>query len=61
MAHKADTLTEDVITAKSQDADLTLLGFHPEIIKHGGLKAYQGYKNIGNVLFVYAVASKEIK
>jgi amino acid transporter len=61
IVHKADTRTEDVIIMKSLDADLTLLGFHPEVFKHKGIDMISSFENIGNILFVHAVASKEIK
>ena len=61
MTKKADLKTENIISDKSKDADLTIVGFHPELIKHEGLAAFQEFKELGNVLFVNAAESKEIK
>lgn len=54
-----DTLS--IINEKSQDADLTILGFREEAVKHGGKDVFLGYNNIGNLLFVNAVEQKDIK
>ena len=56
---KMDTL--NVINEKSQDADLTILGFREESVKHNGSDVFAGYNNIGNILFVNAVEEKNIK
>ena len=53
--------TRSVINEKSQDADLTILGFREEAVKHNGKDVFAGYGNIGNLLFVNAVEQKEIK
>ena len=53
--------TRSVINEKSQDADLTILGFREEAVKHNGKDVFAGYRNIGNILFVNAVEQKEIK
>lgn len=53
--------TRSVITEKSQDADLTILGFREEAVKHNGKEVFADYGNIGNILFVNAVEQKEIK
>ncbi len=61
IARKADINTDTVIGDKSADADLTIVGFLPELVKHEGVDAFQRYNEIGNVLFVNAEGSKEIK
>lgn len=61
ITRKAEIKTEIIIADKSRDADLTIVGFRPELIKHTGLEGFQQIKNIGNVLFVNAAESKEIK
>ena len=53
--------TRSVINEKSQDADLTILGFREEAVKHNGQEVFAGYSNIGNILFVNAVEQKDIK
>jgi amino acid transporter len=61
ITRKPEIKTEIIIADKSRDADLTIVGFRPELIKHAGLEGFQQFKNIGNVLFVNAAESKEIK
>ena len=58
---KADINTRSVITEKSKDADLTILGFRGESIKHEGIAIFEGYESIGNTLFVNASRRKTIK
>ena len=61
IASKPDKKTDITIMEKSVDADLTVLGFQQELIKHEGASAFQRFENIGNVLFVNASGTKEIK
>lgn len=61
IARKTERSTEAVIAEKSRDADLTILGFHPDLVRHDGVDAFLGYKDIGNVLFVNAAEEKDIK
>ena len=61
IVHKTDTRTDEVIRAKSRDADLTMVGLYPEVIKHQGVASFRSFDSIGNVLYVYAIESKEIK
>ena len=51
---------KSVINEKSRDADLTIVGFRHELIKHAGEEIFMGYNGIGNVLFVNARQQKEI-
>ncbi len=50
-----------VIAEKSSDADLTILGFHEETAKKLGRSLFEGYDDIGNVLFVHASEHLQIK
>lgn len=50
-----------IINEKSGDADLTIIGIRDEVIKHEGIKIFEGYDNIGNTLFVDAAEQKNIK
>ena len=50
-----------IITEKSKDADLTMIGVRDESIKHNGRAVFEGFDGIGNVLFVNAIEGKEIK
>lgn len=58
---KADIRNREVISQKSKDADLTLIGFRAEALAHEGKKIFEGLDSIGNVLFVNAGQEKEIK
>ncbi len=49
-----------VISKKSQDADLTIIGFRNEAVKQLGAEVFQGYDTIGNILFVNSNKEKEI-
>jgi len=50
-----------VISDKSKDADMTIIGFRGEMIKHEEMAVFQGYDDIGNVVFVNAAQKKIIK
>ncbi len=61
ITRKGDSNTDSIINATSADADLTIVGFHPKLIKHEGTSAFQRYDKVGNVLFVNAVGNVKIK
>ncbi|KPL15277.1 MAG: amino acid permease [Bacteroides sp. SM23_62] len=50
-----------IISEKSADADLTIIGFRSELIKAEGIKIFSDYEDIGNILFVSSTKEKEIK
>jgi hypothetical protein len=50
-----------IISKKSVDADLTIIGFRSELIKDEGIKIFSDYEDIGNILFVSSTKEKEIK
>ncbi len=52
---------KSIITEKSTDADLTIVGFRHELIKAKGIEVFTGFGDIGNVLFVSSQKEKEIK
>jgi hypothetical protein len=52
---------KSIITEKSVDADLTIVGFRHELIKAKGIEVFTGFGDIGNVLFVSSQKEKEIK
>ncbi len=56
-----ETDTIQIINEKSRDADLTIIGFRDEIVKHSGIDVFKGFDKIGNTLFVNAAHQKEIK
>jgi len=58
---KTDTELRTIIKDKSQDADMTILGFRGEAVKHSGTAVFEGYEDIGNTVFVNAAQQKTIK
>ncbi len=50
-----------IIREKSKDADLSIIGFRDELLKHEGTALFEGYEGIGNCLFVNAARQKNIK
>ena len=53
--------SKSIINEKSADAGLTLIGFIPEQIKHSGKEVFEGFDNLGDVLFVNAFNKKDIE
>ena len=51
----------EAVAAHSHNAGLTIIGFHEYIIKHGNIDYFTEFDGIGDVLFVNAIQSKEIK
>mgnify|MGYP000942728351 FL=1 len=52
----------DLINQYSNDADLTLLGFHESMVKmENGIEIFERYHKLGNILFVNTLTSKFIK
>ncbi len=54
------TSLKALINEKSIKAGLTMIGFRSEQIKHEGEKLFEGYIEMGDVLFVNAFRNKEI-
>ncbi|MBN1951417.1 MAG: hypothetical protein JW801_09445 [Bacteroidales bacterium] len=52
--------TKDLISQKSIDADLTIVGFRHELVKAKGIDIFTGFADIGNILFVSSQKEKEI-
>jgi len=59
--NKEATDPKSIINEKSRDADLSIIGIRDEVIRHDGITIFEGYKGIGNTLFVNAAAQKNIK
>lgn len=59
--HKEDTDVKQIIAQKSAAADLTILGFRSELVVPLGKKLFEGYDDIGNILFVNSARQKAIK
>ena len=58
---KIERDTRSIISQKSEEADLTIIGFRDEILVRKGEELFEGYDDIGNVLFVNAASQKEIQ
>lgn len=54
IGHDPQVPVKAIINEKSADADLVILGFRGEVLKRGkaGFEIFQGYDQVGNVLFV---------
>ena len=51
---------KELISKKSIDADLTIVGFRHESVKTKGLELFTGFNDVGNILFVSSQREKEI-
>lgn len=51
---------KEIINNYSADAGLTIIGFREERLKHSGVKTFEGYDNIGNILFINSNTEKSI-
>ncbi len=51
---------KDLINEKSSEAALTIIGFKEELIKHEGNKYFQGYDDVGDILFIDAEGFKKL-
>ncbi|MCF8264800.1 MAG: amino acid permease [Melioribacteraceae bacterium] len=49
-----------LINEKSANAGLTMVGFLEDQIKHEGISLFEGYDNIGDVLFIESQSRKEL-
>jgi amino acid transporter len=49
-----------IINERSQDADLTIVGFRNELIRHKEIDVFLGYEEIGDILFVNTSKEKQI-
>lgn len=61
IAQKHDENIKSIINEKSEDADLTIIGFKNEDIFERGIKIFEGLDNLSNVLYVNTQTEKEIK
>lgn len=52
--HKEDVLVRDIITQHSENADLSMIGFREDAVKHLGKTVFTKHALSGNVLFVSA-------
>ena len=56
---KEDVSAKSIISEHSLDAGLTLIGFREEQLKHSN-EAFQGYDELGDVLFINASQKRSI-
>lgn len=56
-----DVSPKTIINRHSADAALTLIGYHEDSIHHPEAKAFEGYPNLGNILFVHSHDRKVIE
>ena len=61
ISEMADRNARALINEHSAHAGLTIIGFRSELLKHEGPKIFQGFDEVGNILFVNAHSQKEIK
>ncbi len=52
---------KSIINKNSKKADLTIIGFRSEVVKKQKLAAFEGYEELGNILFVNSLKGKEIE
>ncbi|WP_428267073.1 amino acid permease [Haliangium sp.] len=60
MAASAETSRQSIIVNKSRDADLIIVGFQGEALKHDRDAVFAGYEGLGNVIFVDSRSDKGI-
>ena len=50
-----------IINKNSKNSDLTIIGFRNELVKKQKLDIFEGYNELGNVLFVNSIEEKDIE
>ena len=61
ISQDSNTDTRTIINQHSASADLTVIGFRSEAVKHEELELFKGYDKLGNILFVNTTEAKVIK
>ena len=61
LPHDEDISIKDIINQHSNNSDLTIIGFRGELVKKQKLDIFEGYDNIGNILFVNSINKKDIE
>ena len=59
--HDEEVNVKDIINDRSVNSDLTIIGFRGELVKKQKLEIFEGYKQIGNILFVNSKDKKDIE
>jgi amino acid transporter len=57
---KAEVSVKEIINQRSQDDDLIMIGLHYKTLKQKGVEVFNGYDDIGNILFVNAAKEQKI-
>jgi hypothetical protein len=52
---------KSIINSHSADAGLTIIGFHEDSIKHQETDTFEGFEDLGNILFVNSFKNKIIE
>ncbi|MEZ5105909.1 MAG: amino acid permease [Draconibacterium sp.] len=52
---------KSIINKHSENAGLTIIGIHSEMVKHDKENVFSGYENIGTTLFIHSKEHKEIE
>ena len=52
---------KSIINERSKNSDLTIIGFRNELVKKQKLDIFEGYSELGNILFVNSIKEKEIE
>ena len=50
-----------IINKNSKSSDLTIIGFRNELVKKQKLEIFEGYNELGNILFVNSIKEKDIE
>ena len=62
MVHqKKGESVKTIINRDSKNSDLTIIGFRNELVKKQKLDIFEGYNELGNVLFVNSIKEKDIE
>tara|TARA_Y100001978_G_scaffold203319_1_gene228220 strand:- start:3528 stop:5756 length:2229 start_codon:yes stop_codon:yes gene_type:complete len=56
-----DVNYKETINKRSSNSDLTIIGFRDELVKKHKLDIFEGYNNLGNILFVNSIDKKNIE
>jgi amino acid transporter len=60
IVEESDIPTKKLISEKSDQAALTIIGFRGDSLKHGGESVFNGYEDMGTILFVNSHDTLEI-
>ena len=55
-----ETKIRVIINDKFAGADLTIIGFNSEAVKELRSEVFEGYQNLGNILFVNSYKEKDL-